>query len=98
MMIIFSILMFLMWSSLAAIDPSYLMAPDVNEEQMLSVIGPMLGYAGLIAVVAIAFVAWVFVVSVKAVKIVNGFETPKALGLIILVMIISSIVSIPFGM
>ena len=98
MMIIFSILMFLMWNSLAAIDPSYLMAPGVNEEQMLSVVGPMLGYAGLIAVVAIVFVAWVFAVSVKAVKIVNGFGTPKALGLIILVMIISSIVSIPFGM
>jgi len=98
MMIIFSVLMFLMWSSLATIDPAYLMAPNADEEQMLSVIGPMLGYVGLIAVVAIAFVIWIFVVSIKAVKTVNGFGTLKAFGLIILVMIISSIVSVPFSM
>ena len=54
MMIILSVLVFLMWSSLAEIDPSYFMSPDADEEQVLSAIGPMLVYATLIAVFAIA--------------------------------------------
>jgi hypothetical protein len=51
-----------------------------------------------LAIVAIGFVAWVLVVSVKAVKTLNGFGTAKAFGLIILVMIISSIITTPLGM
>jgi len=98
MMMMILILMFLMWSSLATIDSSHFMALDADEEQILSLFGPMIGYAVLIAVVAIVFVPWIFVVSIKAVKTVNGFGTLKAFGLIILVMIISSIVSIPFSM
>jgi len=97
MSVILSILLFLMMDSIASIDSSLLMELDEDEEQILSLIGPMLGYVGLFVTVTIAFVVWIFVVSVKAVKTVNGFGTAKAFGLIILVMIISSIVTAPFG-
>jgi hypothetical protein len=97
MSVILSILLFLMMDSIASIDSSLLIELDEDEEQILSLIGPMLGYVGLFVIVAIAFVIWVFAVSVKAVKTVNGFGTAKAFGLIILVMIISSIVTAPFG-
>jgi len=97
MSVILSILLFLMMDSIASIDSSLLIELDEDEEQILSLIGPMLGYAGLFVTVTIAFVVWIFVVSVKAVKTVNGFGTAKAFGLIILVMIISSIVTAPFG-
>ena len=97
MMIIISILVFLMWSSLAEIDPAYLISPDVDEREILSVIGPMVGYAILVGVFAIAFMVWIIVISVKAIKIVNRFETGKAFGLLILVMIITSAVSVVFN-
>ena len=97
MMIIISVLVFLMWGSLAEISPSYLMSPDADEEQVLSVIGPMLAYAILIAVFAIVFMVWIIVISVKAIKVVNGFDTGKAFGLLILVMIIASAVSVVFN-
>ena len=98
MMAVMSVLAFLMWGSLTGIDPSILMTSDADDEEILSLIGPVLGYAGLMAVVAIGFVIWIFVVSVKAVKTVNGFGTAKAFGLIIMVMIISSIITAPLGM
>ena len=97
MSIILSILLFLMMDSIVSIDSSLLMELDEDEEQIISLMGPMLGYVGLFVTVTIAFVVWIFVVSVKAVKTVNGFGTAKAFGLIILVMIISSIVTAPFG-
>ena len=97
MMMIISILVFLMWISLAEIDPAYLRSLDVDEQEILSVIGPMVGYAILVGVFAIAFMVWIVVISVKAIKIVNGFETGKAFGLLILVMIITSAVSVEFN-
>lgn len=97
MSVILSILLFLMMDSIASIDSSLFIELEKDEEQILSLIGPMLGYVGLFIIVAIAFVVWIFVVSVKAVKTVNEFGTAKAFGLIILVMIISSIVTAPFG-
>ncbi|MDH3395572.1 MAG: YIP1 family protein [Nitrosopumilus sp.] len=97
MMIIISVLVFLMWGSLAEIDPSYLMSTDVDEEQVLSAIGPLLVYALLVGVFAIAFMVWIIVISVKAIKTVNGFETGKAFGLLILVMIIASAASVVFN-
>lgn len=42
-MIVLAVLMFLMWGSLTAIDPSYLMAPDTDDEEIFSLIGPVLG-------------------------------------------------------
>ena len=98
MMAAMSVLAFLMWGSLTGMDPSYLMASDADDDEILSMIGPILGYAGLMIAVAIGFVIWIFVVSVKAVKTVNGFGTAKAFGLIVLVMIISSIITAPLGM
>lgn len=98
MMVVMSVLAFLMWGSLTGIDPSLLMTHNTDEEEILSLIGPVLGYAGLMAVVAIGFGIWIFVVSVKAVKTVNGFGTAKAFGLIVLVIIISSIITAPLGM
>ena len=97
MSVVLSILIFLMMDSLASIDPSSIMESDIDEERVLSMMGPVLAYAGLLVIVAIAFVVWIFVVSVKAVKTVNGFGTAKAFGLIILVMIISSVITAPFG-
>ena len=93
-----SVLVFLMWGSLTATDPSYLMASDANDEESFSRVGPILGYVGLMAITAIGFVVWIFVISVKALKIVSGFSTARAFGLIILVMIISSIITAPLGM
>ena len=97
MMIILSVLVFLMWGSLAEINPTYLMSPDADEEQVLSVIGPILAYVLMIAIFAIVFMVWIMVISVKAIKVVNGFDTGKAFGLLILVMIIASAVSIVFN-
>lgn len=98
MSVALSILIFLMMNSLASIDPSSIMESHIDEKQVLSMMGPVLAYGGLLVVVAIAFMVWIFVVSVKAVKTVNGFGTAKAFGLVILVMIISSIITAPFGM
>ena len=97
MMIIISVLVFLLWISLAEIDPSYLMSDDVNEEQLLPELVPMLSFAILVGIFAIAFMVWIIVISVKAIKIVNEFETGKAFGLLILVMIITSAVSVVFN-
>lgn len=97
MMIIISVLVFLMWSALAEVDPSYLMSEDIDEEQVLFELGPMLVFAILVGVSAIAFMVWIIIISVKAIKIVNGFETGKAFGLLILVMIITSAVSVVFN-
>ena len=97
MMIVVSVLVFLMWVSFAEIDPEYLLSSDIDEEQVLFVMWPMLGYAVLIAIFAIVFLVWIIVISVKAIKIVNGFETGKAFGLLILVMIITSAVSVVFN-
>ena len=98
MMLVFSVLVYLMWASIVAIDPSYLMESDSSEEEIFSLIGPILSYAGLIAIAAIVFVVWIFIVTIKAIKIVNGFGTAKSFGLIILVMVITSIATLPLGM
>ena len=98
MMVVMSVIVFLMWSSLTSIDPSYLMAPEADDEEIFSLVGPVLGYVGLMLIVAIGFVVWIFVVSIKALKVVSGFSTAKAFGLIILVMIISPIITAPLGM
>ena len=97
MMIIISVFVFLMWSALAEVDPSYLISEDIDEEQMLSELGHMLVFAILVGASAIAFMVWIIIISVKAIKIVNGFETGKAFGLLILVMIITSAVSVGFN-
>ena len=97
MMLILSALVYLMWGSLTGIDPSYLMAPGSDEEEIFSLIAPVLSYVGLMILVTIIFVVWIFIVTIKALKTVNGFGTAKSFGLIILVMIITSIVTIPLG-
>lgn len=98
MSVVLSILIFLMMDSFASIDPSSITGSDIDEEQVLSIMGPVLAYVGLLIIFTIVFVVWIFVVSVKAVKTVNGFGTAKAFGLIILIMIISSVITAPFGM
>jgi len=97
MLFILSVLVFLMWGSLAETDPSYLMPPDADEEKVLSALGPILAYAILLGIFAIAFIVWIIVISVKAIKIVNGFDTGKAFGILVLIMIITSAVSIVFN-
>ena len=97
-MLIFSLLVFLMLGSFASLDIPSLVDEDLGEQEALTAVGPMLGYVGLIVVTAIVFVIWIIVVSVKALKVVNDFETGKAFGLLILVMILSSIATIPLGL
>ena len=98
MMIVMSGLMFLMWGSLVTIDPSYLMASAADDEQIFPLVIPVLGYAVLLGLAAIVFFVWIFIVSIKGLKILSGFSTAKAFGLVILVMIISSLVTTPLGM
>ena len=97
MIIILSILIFFMWDSLTLIEPTYIFEPDVNDEEIWSTLAPLLGYVALLAIVGIGFFVWLIVILVKAVKIVHGFETGKAFGLVVLVMIITTIVAIPFS-
>ena len=97
MIIILSILIFFMWDSLTLIEPTYIFEPDVNNEEIWSTLVPLLGYVALLAIVGIGFFVWLIVILVKAVKIVHGFETGKAFGLVVLVMIITTIVAIPLG-
>ena len=94
MMIILSVLVFMMWSSLVEIDPSYLMSLDADEDQILSILEPVLAYGILMGVFAIAFMIWIIIISIK---VVNGFGTGKAFGLLILVMIITSAVSVVYS-
>ena len=97
MMIIISLFVFLMWNSLAEINPTHFMSEDMDEEQIFTVFAPLTLYGALVGIFAIAFLVWIIVISVKAIKVVNGFETGKAFGLLILVMIIASIVSMVFN-
>lgn len=97
MIIILSILIFFMWDSLTLIEPTYIFEPDVNNEEIWSTLVPLLGYVALLAIVGIGFFVWLIVILVKAVKIVHGFETGKAFGLVVLVMIITTIVAIPLS-
>ena len=97
MIIVISILIFFMWDSLTLIEPTYIFEPDVNNEEIWSTLVPLLGYVALLAIVGIGFFVWLIVILVKAVKIVHGFETGKAFGLVVLVMIITTIVAIPLG-
>ena len=86
-----------MWGSLAEINPTHFMSDDMDEEQIFTVFAPLTLYGALVGIFAIAFLVWIIVISVKAIKVVNGFETGKAFGLLILVMIIASIVSMVFN-
>ena len=97
MMMLISVFVFLMWISLAQINPTYFMSEDMDEKQIIDVFAPLAVYGALVGVSAIAFIVWIIVISVKAIKIVNGFETGKAFGLLIVVMIIASIVSMVFN-
>lgn len=97
MIIVISILIFFMWDSLTLIEPTFIFEPDVNNEEIWSTLVPLLGYVALLAIVGIGFFVWLIVILVKAVKIVHGFETGKAFGLVVLVMIITTIVAIPLS-
>jgi hypothetical protein len=51
----------------------------------------------LLVILGIGFTIWGLIVSIKAIKTVHGFSTGKAFGLIILVGLITSLISIPFS-
>jgi len=95
--IIMAILLFLMWGSFTSIEPSILLDPNIDEEDVFSLLGSFIGYVILLAILGIGFVIWGLIVTIKAIKTVHGFGTGKAFGLIILVGIITSFVSIPFS-
>ena len=86
-----------MWGSFTSIDSSVLLDPNLDEEDVFSLLGSFIGYVMLLAFLGIGFAIWALVVTIKAVKTVHGFGTAKALGLIILVAIITSFASIPFS-
>lgn len=95
--IIMAILLFLMWGSFTSIEPSILLDPNIDEENVFSLLGPFIGYIILLAIFGIGFAIWGLIVTIKAIKIVHGFNTGKAFGLIILVGLITSLFSIPFN-
>lgn len=95
--IIISIVLFFMWSSFTSIDPSILLDPNINNEDAFSVLGSFIGYVILLVILGIGFTIWGLIVSIKAIKTVHGFSTGKAFGLIILVGLITSLISIPFS-
>jgi len=95
--IIVAILLFLMWNSFTSIEPSILLDPNIGEEDVFSLLGSFIGYVILLAILGVGFAIWVLIVTIKAIKKVHGFGTGKAFGLIILVGIITSLVSIPFS-
>jgi len=87
------ILLFLVMDSFAEIDSSF--SQTLNRDETLSMLVPVLGYMGILAIVTIAFTVWLFIISIKAVKTLNGFGTGKAFGLIILVSFIMQIIIMP---
>ena len=96
--IIMAVLVFLMWGSFTSIESSTLLDPNLDEEDVFSLLGSFIGYVLLLAIFGIGFAIWGLIVTIKAVKTVHGFGTGKAFGLIILVAIIASFASIPFGL
>ena len=95
--IIMAILIFLMWGSFTSIDSSILLDPNLDEDDAFSLMGNFIGYVILLAILGIGFSIWILIVTIKAIKTVHGFGTGKAFGLIILVAIITSLVSVPFS-
>ncbi|MGD8708717.1 MAG: YIP1 family protein, partial [Nitrosopumilaceae archaeon] len=95
--IIMAILVFLMWGSFTAVEPSILLDPNIDNEEVFPLLGPFIGYVILLAILGIGFAIWILIVTIKAIKTVHGFGTGKAFGLIILVAIITSVFSVPFS-
>ena len=95
--IVMTIVLFLMWDSFTSIEPSVILDPMIDDEDILLVLGSFIGYVLLLMVLGIGFVIWGLIVSIKAIKTVHGFGTGKAFGLILLVGLITSMVSIPFS-
>lgn len=95
--IVMTVVLFLMWGSFTTIEPSILLNPNLDEEDVFPLLSSFIGYVALLAVLGVGFVIWGLIVTIKAIKIVHGFGTGKAFGLILLVGIITSFVSIPFG-
>ena len=77
----------------AAGDPGFFESA-AGEEFLLS---SMFGFLMLLVAGVLAFAVWVVVVSVKAVKTVNGFGTAKAFGIVMIGLLASVIVAMPFG-
>lgn len=95
--IIMAIILFLMWDSFTSIEPSILLNPNLNEEDVFPLLSSFIGYVSLLAVLGVGFVIWGLIITIKAIKTIHGFGTGKAFGLILLVGILTSFVSIPFG-
>ena len=95
--VVMAILLFLMWDSFTSVDPSILLDSNIGEEEVFSLLGSFIAYVILLAILGICFAIWGLIVTIKAVKAVHGFGTGKALGLIILVGMITSLVGVPFS-
>jgi hypothetical protein len=95
--IVMAIVLFLMWDSFTSIEPSILLNPNLDEEDVFPLLSSFIGYVSLLAVLGVGFVIWGLIITIKAIKTIHGFGTGKAFGLILLVGILTSFVSIPFG-
>lgn len=76
----------------------FLVDADTWDPESVGDLLDLLGYLAVLIVGSIAFAVWIVIVLIKAVKTVNGFGTAKAFGLIVLALLVSSVVAIPFGM
>lgn len=95
--VVIAILLFFMWNSFTSIDPSLILDPNLEDENFPPLLSSFIGYVILLAVFGVGFAIWILIVIIKAIKVVHGFGTGKAFGLILLVGIITSFVSIPFS-
>lgn len=76
----------------------FLVDADTWDSESIDDMLDLLGYLAVLIVGSIAFAVWIVIVLIKAVKTVNGFGTTKAFGLIVLALLVSYVVVIPFGM
>lgn len=95
--IVMALLLFLMWDSFTSIDPSLLLDSNLDEEDVFPLLSSFIGHVALLTIMGIGFAIWALIVAIKAIKTVHGFGTGKAFGLILLVGILTSFVSIPFS-
>ena len=56
---------------------------------------PSLGLQAMVGTVALGVFIWAVIVIVKAIKVLNGFDTAKAFGILILTMVIQLVWMIP---
>jgi len=93
---IVSVVLFFMVSSLAEI-PLEEATMFEDDKVIMQLLVPFLTYIGILVVTVLAFLPWWIIVTIKAAKTVNGFGAGKAIGVLLLALIVSTVVTIPLG-